>query len=102
MQGTTAEVMSDITTEQVVSVQETWSADVVQIGQAYTTQEDYRRVSHAMALGSYFFADLNGQETKVENRSGYLLDENGELRISLHHSSLPMLHRNSTGKARCA
>lgn len=43
----------------------------------------------AMAMGNYFFTDLNGQETKVEYSFGYLLDENEELRINLHHSSLP-------------
>ncbi len=43
----------------------------------------------AIAMGNYFFTDLNGQETKVEYSFGYLLDENEELRINLHHSSLP-------------
>ncbi|MEE2826308.1 MAG: hypothetical protein VYE64_06745 [Planctomycetota bacterium] len=43
----------------------------------------------AMAMGNYFFTDQDGQETKVEYSFGYVQDENGVLRINLHHSSLP-------------
>ena len=43
----------------------------------------------ALAMGNYFFTDLTGAETKVEYSFGYIRGENGELRINLHHSSLP-------------
>jgi len=42
----------------------------------------------AIAMGNYFFTDLNGNEAKVEYTFGYKL-ENGELKIDLHHSSFP-------------
>ncbi|MEM6988979.1 MAG: hypothetical protein AAF721_00735 [Myxococcota bacterium] len=44
---------------------------------------------HALAMGHYFFTDTDGGGTKVEYSFGYILDANGELRINLHHSSLP-------------
>jgi len=43
----------------------------------------------AMAMGNYFFTAPDGSETKVEYSFGYVLDSEGELRINLHHSSLP-------------
>jgi hypothetical protein len=43
----------------------------------------------AMAMGNYFFTGPDGKETKVEYTFGYVLDDNGKLRINLHHSSLP-------------
>ena len=42
----------------------------------------------AIAMGNYFFTNLNGDEAKVEYTFGYQL-ENGELKIDLHHSSFP-------------
>ena len=47
--------------------------------------------SVALAMGNYFFTDINGIETKVEYSFGYIKDEEGQLRINLHHSSLPFL-----------
>lgn len=44
---------------------------------------------YAVAMGNYFFTDYSGEETKVEYTFGYYLSENGNLRINLHHSSLP-------------
>ena len=44
--------------------------------------------NRAIAMGNYFFTDLNGVEAKVEFTFGYKLVE-GELRIDLHHSSFP-------------
>ena len=44
--------------------------------------------SRAIAMGNYFFTDLNGAEAKVEYTFGYKL-VNGELKIDLHHSSFP-------------
>ncbi len=43
----------------------------------------------AVAMGNYFFTGTDGAETKVEYSFAYEKDENGELKIVLHHSSLP-------------
>ncbi|MEM9709854.1 MAG: phosphoribosyl-AMP cyclohydrolase [Pseudomonadota bacterium] len=45
--------------------------------------------SSAMAMGNYYFTDPDGNEVAVEYTFGYIEDENGELKINLHHSSLP-------------
>lgn len=42
----------------------------------------------AIAMGNYFFTDLDGNEAKVEYTFGYKLI-NGDLKINLHHSSFP-------------
>tara|TARA_Y100000591_G_scaffold331124_1_gene364069 strand:- start:1 stop:462 length:462 start_codon:yes stop_codon:yes gene_type:complete len=42
----------------------------------------------AIAMGNYFFTDLEGAVVKVEYTFGYTL-RNGNLIIDLHHSSLP-------------
>jgi len=46
--------------------------------------------NRAIAMGNYFFTDLNGDEAKVEYTFGYKL-VNGELKIDLHHSSFPFV-----------
>lgn len=46
----------------------------------------------AIAMGNYFFTDLDGNETKVEYTFGYKLID-GVLKIDLHHSSFP--YKNS-------
>lgn len=44
----------------------------------------------AIAMGNYFFTDAKtGKEVKVEYTFGYIKDDKGNLRINLHHSSLP-------------
>ncbi|MEM9938706.1 MAG: phosphoribosyl-AMP cyclohydrolase [Pseudomonadota bacterium] len=43
----------------------------------------------AMAMGNYYFTGPDGSETKVEYTFGYVLDDEGALKINLHHSSLP-------------
>jgi hypothetical protein len=43
----------------------------------------------AVAMGNYFFTGTDGNETKVEYSFAYEKDENGDLKIVLHHSSLP-------------
>lgn len=43
----------------------------------------------AMAMGNYFFTGPDGKEVKVEYTFGYVQDDSGDLRIILHHSSLP-------------
>ena len=45
--------------------------------------------SNAIAMGNYFFTDKDGAETKVEYTFGYISDGSSNLRIVLHHSSLP-------------
>ncbi len=44
----------------------------------------------AIAMGNYYFTDANtGKEAEVEFTFGYFRDEDGGLRIHLHHSSFP-------------
>lgn len=43
----------------------------------------------AFAMGNYYFTTTDNKEVKVEYTFGYRLDEAGQLRIVLHHSSLP-------------
>ena len=45
--------------------------------------------STALAMGNYFFTTPEGDEVKVEYTFGYLVDSSGNLRINLHHSSMP-------------
>ena len=42
----------------------------------------------ALAMGNYYFTDLEGNEAKVEYTFGYQLID-GTLKIDLHHSSFP-------------
>merc|ERR1719214_568504 len=53
------------------------NADIITVG------------SVGMAMGNYFFTTPAGDETKVEYSFGYMLDEDGNVRINLHHSSMP-------------
>ena len=41
------------------------------------------------ASGNYYFTDYNNNTTKVEYTMGFVPDKNDELKINLHHSSLP-------------
>lgn len=43
----------------------------------------------ATAMGNYFFTGPDGKEVKVEYSFGYVKDDDGNLKINLHHSSLP-------------
>ena len=43
----------------------------------------------ALAMGNYFFTTPEGDEVKVEYTFGYIIDSSGNLRIQLHHSSMP-------------
>ncbi len=49
----------------------------------------YTDSDSAMAMGNYWFTGPDGNETKVEYTFGYVADADGNLRINLHHSSLP-------------
>jgi len=42
-----------------------------------------------MSMGNYFFTTPEGEEVKVEYSFGYALDDEGKVRIHLHHSSKP-------------
>ena len=42
-----------------------------------------------MSMGNYFFTTPEGEEVKVEYSFGYALDDEGKVRINLHHSSKP-------------
>ncbi|BBM82526.1 phosphoribosyl-AMP cyclohydrolase [Candidatus Uabimicrobium amorphum] len=43
----------------------------------------------AIAMGNYYFTDVEGNETKVEYTLAYAKDENENLKIIVHNSSLP-------------
>lgn len=45
--------------------------------------------NRAIAMGNYWFTHPDGTETKVEYTFGYKKDAAGNIRIDLHHSSLP-------------
>ncbi len=45
--------------------------------------------SHAVAMGNYFFTDNEGNEVKVEYTFGYFVNKDGDIKINLHHSSIP-------------
>jgi hypothetical protein len=44
--------------------------------------------SRALAMGNYYFT-LDGSDVKVEYTFGYFLDSEGNVKINLHHSSMP-------------
>ena len=48
----------------------------------------YTDDNSATAMGNYYFTGPDGNETKVEYSFGYVLVD-GDLKINLHHSSLP-------------
>lgn len=43
----------------------------------------------ALAMGNYYFTAKDGSDTKVEYTFGYTRDDKGDLKIVLHHSSVP-------------
>ena len=45
----------------------------------------------AIAMGNYFFTDNGGSKTKVEYSYVYKKNDEGDLKIILHHSSLPFV-----------
>jgi len=46
--------------------------------------------NYAAAMGNYYFTPVgSSEETKVEYTFGYIKDEEGKLRINIHHSSVP-------------
>lgn len=43
----------------------------------------------AVAMGNYYFTAKDGSDTKVEYTFGYVRDNNGDLKIVVHQSSVP-------------
>ncbi len=43
----------------------------------------------AVAMGNYYFADQEGEETKVEYTFCYRKDDNGDVKIVAHKSAIP-------------
>lgn len=50
----------------------------------------------ALVMGIYHFTPLRGDPIKVEYTFGYIRDANHNLRIKLHHSSIPFVHPSAT------
>jgi hypothetical protein len=50
---------------------------------------NYIHGDYAVAMGNYFFTQLDGSEVKVEYTFGYFKNQDGKLKINLHHSSVP-------------
>lgn len=44
---------------------------------------------NAIVMGNYFFTDLKGAEKKVEYTLGFFISTNEEIKINVHHSSVP-------------
>ena len=55
----------------------------------FHNNEMYFHKDMAIAMGKYIFIAANQQTVEVEYTFGYVKDGNGQLRIVLHHSSLP-------------
>ncbi|MQY43380.1 phosphoribosyl-AMP cyclohydrolase [Epibacterium sp. SM1969] len=49
----------------------------------------YLKGDMALTMGNYFLTGADGNVTKVEYSFSYILDDNNNLRIVLHHSSMP-------------
>ncbi len=44
---------------------------------------------NAVSMGNYYFTNVKGLDTKVEYTIGYVRTQSGQIKINLHHSSLP-------------
>jgi hypothetical protein len=55
----------------------------------FVNAEVILEVDRAIAMGTYFFMDEEGLETRVEYTFGYVRVNGDALKINLHHSSLP-------------
>ena len=54
--------------------------------------ENYKIIEHNnywLSMGNYFFTDYKNTPLKVEYTFGFIMTTKNELRINLHHSSLP-------------
>ncbi len=59
------------------------------IGVRFENAATIARGETALAMGNYFFTAPDGAEVKVEYSFAYRKDDEGRLRIVLHHSSIP-------------
>jgi len=55
----------------------------------FKNEATYINGNVAMAMGKYFFTPQKGDAVKVEYTFGYVKNDDGKLKIVLHHSSLP-------------
>ena len=55
----------------------------------FDNKELYLHGDYAVAMGNYYFTGTDGNEVKVEYSFGYIKDKAGNLKINLHHSSIP-------------
>lgn len=55
----------------------------------FHNDEIYLHGNIAIAMGEYYFTAKSGGVTKVEYTFGYVKNDKGQLKIFLHHSSLP-------------
>ncbi len=55
----------------------------------FHNDEIYLHGDMAIAMGEYYFTDMKNTVTKVEYTFGYVKTNKGQLKIVLHHSSLP-------------
>jgi hypothetical protein len=55
----------------------------------FENKETFIYGNTALAMGNYYFTTTEGNEVKVEYSFGYIKDNEGDLRIVLHHSSIP-------------
>jgi hypothetical protein len=46
---------------------------------------------HAVAMGNYYFTDFDDHEVRVEYTFGYFQNESNQIKIHLHHSSMPFV-----------
>ena len=55
----------------------------------FENQATYLHGDYAVAMGNYFFTETDGNVVKVEYTFGYFKTDAGNLKINLHHSSVP-------------
>ena len=55
----------------------------------FENSEIYLHGDYAVAMGNYYFTGTDGNDVKVEYSFGYFKDDAGNLKINLHHSSIP-------------
>ena len=55
----------------------------------FENSASYIHGNYAVAMGNYFFTQVDGTEVKVEYTFGYIKGQDGTLKINLHHSSIP-------------
>lgn len=59
---------------------------------AFKNHQIYTHHEMIIAMGQYTFTDTKDQQTLVDYTFGYVKAKSGDLKIILHHSSLPFSH----------